>query len=96
MYEFADIAATNIHTQYHVINTEQIKQLAEAAKLSLLEYDGYGEFWFEGIEQLAALAEGETYHKVMVPDEFKFTKRNDWKIMVGEVVEKFCAGERPA
>lgn len=64
--------------------------------MPMLEYDGYGEFWFEGIEQVAAMAADETYQKVVVPDEVKFTKRNEWKIMVGEVTEKFCSGERPA
>ena len=89
------VSSANFY-KYHAINNEQVEELVKASGLPLLEYDGYGEFWFESMEKLSGLATDEGYYNIMVPDEYKFTKRDTMRAMLGEVTEKYCAGERPA
>lgn len=59
--------------------------LSKAATLPQVDFDGYGEFVFESIEQLTALVSDEEYQKLIAPDEYKFTKRDEWQIMFTEV-----------
>ncbi|KAF7373863.1 Dimeric alpha+beta barrel [Mycena sanguinolenta] len=84
------------YAQYHVLHDPEVVGKLKKAGFQTLEYDGIGEFWFESLEKMEELFVDETTVKVMEPDELKFTRREEWKMMIGEVTEQYCAGERSA
>jgi len=57
-------------------------EVAASHSLPFAKYDGYGEIWANSLEDLLAIAEDEEYNRVVVPDEKKFTKRDEWEYML--------------
>ena len=51
------------------------------------------------VEDLLEFMKDEEYQRVIVPDEHKFTKRDEWKFLVGEYEDMWLSDvfrEKPA
>jgi len=64
---------------------------SKAPGLEAPDYDGIGEFWADSLEDILEYMADEEYQRVVAPDEHKFTKRNEWKVLVGEYEDKFVS-----
>ncbi|KAJ9144234.1 hypothetical protein NKR23_g6237 [Pleurostoma richardsiae] len=69
------------YVQFH-INQNVSASLAEAG-LPVSEWDGGVEMWAEDLGDLMAVFQDEEYNRVVVPDEQRFLKRSEAKMMVG-------------
>jgi len=64
---------------------------SKAPGLEAPDYDGIGEFWADSLEDIYEYMADEEYQRVVAPDEHKFTKRDEWKVLVGEYEDKFVS-----
>ena len=71
-------------------------ELSASHSLPIATYDGYAELWTRTVEDLLAIAEDEEYNRVVVPDEKKFTKKDEWEYMLAYVEDIWEDGKLKA
>ncbi|CZT13433.1 uncharacterized protein RCO7_00647 [Rhynchosporium graminicola] len=69
------------YTQFHV--DEKVSEGLRAAGLPIAEYDGGVQIWGRSVEDLMAVFQDPEYLAKVVPDEQKFLKRSEAKMMIG-------------
>ncbi|EHL02568.1 Dimeric alpha+beta barrel [Glarea lozoyensis ATCC 20868] len=79
------------YAQHHVNN--EVSEGLKAAGLPVADYDGCAEIYARSVEELMSVFQDEEYLRVVVPDEMRFLKRDEAKMILGWEDVLFDDGE---